>query len=284
MGSETGGSGMGTLTGSITAAITGASSGLGRALALALARPGAVLHLSGRDAQRLEATVSAVRSAGATAVPTLLDVRDAEAVTDWIGCAGRLDLVIANAGISAGTAGGAAESPAQMRAIIETNLLGVLHTVVPALARMRSQEPGADGLRGRIAVIASIAAFVPAPGAPTYCAAKAAVDAWTVATAHGAARAGILLASVCPGYLRTPMTEANRFPMPGLMAAERAAAIILRGLARGRRRIVFPWWLGLAARSVGLLPARLATALLGSAEGKAPLDPACQSGTRRAGP
>jgi short-subunit dehydrogenase len=67
------------------------------------------------------------------------------------------------------------------------------------------------------------------------------------------------------------MTQGNRFPMPGLMEAERAAAIILRGIARGRRRVVFPWWLGLAARLVGLLPPRLATALLGRAEGKAPL-------------
>ncbi|MCS6855534.1 MAG: SDR family NAD(P)-dependent oxidoreductase, partial [Elioraea sp.] len=125
----------------------------------------------------------------------------------------------------------------------------------------------------RIAVLSSIAAFVPAPGAPTYCASKAFVDTWTVATAATAARQGILLTSVCPGYVATPMTEANRFPMPGLMPAERAAAIILRGIARGRRRIVFPWWLGLAARMAGLLPARLATGLLGRAEGKAPLDP-----------
>lgn len=251
--------------------ITGASSGLGRALALACAHPGTVLHCSGRDAVRLDAVAAAARARGAAVRTALLDVRDADAMAAWIAGAGRLDLVVANAGVSAGTGGGEPESPAQARLLVETNLLGVLNTVQPALAAMRAQPAGADGVRGRIAVIASIAAFVPAPGAPTYCAAKAAADAWTVATAAAAARAGVALTSVCPGYIRTPMTAGNRFPMPGLMDAERAAAIILRAVARGRRRVVFPWWLGLAARLVGLLPPRLSAALLDVPEGKAPL-------------
>jgi NAD(P)-dependent dehydrogenase (short-subunit alcohol dehydrogenase family) len=251
--------------------VTGASSGLGRALALACAAPGTVLHCSGRDAARMAEVAEAARAKGAAVREALLDVRDADAMAAWIAGAGRLDLVIANAGVSAGTGGGVAESPAQTRRLIETNLLGVLNTVHPALAAMRAQAPGPDGLRGRIAVIASIAAFVPAPGAPTYCATKAAVDAWTVATAAVAAPDGLVLTSVCPGYIRTPMTDGNRFPMPGLMDADRAAAIILRGVARGRRRVVFPWWLGLAARMVGLLPPRLSAALLGRPEGKAPL-------------
>ena len=251
--------------------ITGASSGLGRALALACAGPGTVLHCSGRDADRLGEVAQAVRARGAEVREAVLDVRDAGAMGAWIGGAGRLDLVIANAGISAGTGGGQAETAAQTRALVETNLLGVLNTVHPALAAMRAQPPGTDGVRGRIAVIASIAGFVAAPGAPAYCATKAAADAWTVATAAVAVRDGVAMTSVCPGYVRTSMTAGNRFPMPGLMAADRAAWIILRGIARGRRRVVFPWWLGLAARLVGLLPPRLSTALLGRPEGKAPL-------------
>lgn len=251
--------------------ITGASSGLGRALAFACAAPGTVLHCSGRDAARLGAVAQAARARGAEVREAVLDVRDADAMAAWITGAGRLDLVIANAGVSAGTGGGAAESPAQTRLLVETNLHGVLNTVHPALAAMRTQPPGADGVRGRIAVIASIAGFVAAPGAPAYCATKAAADAWTVATAAVAARDGVAMTSVCPGYIRTPMTEGNRFPMPGLMEADRAAGIILRGIVRGRRRVVFPWWLGLAARLVALLPPRLSTALLGRPEGKAPL-------------
>lgn len=250
--------------------ITGASSGLGAAFAVACARPGVTLFLGGRDAPRLGLVADAVRERGAAATVAVVDVRDEAAMADWVRGSAPLALVLANAGVSAGTAGGRAESDAQTRMIFATNLGGVLNTALPARAAMRAQAPGADGVRGRIGVVASIAAFVPAPGAPAYCASKAAVDAWAVATAPSWRRDGIVLTSLCPGYVRTPMTAANRFPMPGLMAAERAAAIMLKGMLGNRERVAFPWWLAAAARLVGLLPAPLATALLGSQEGKAP--------------
>jgi len=251
--------------------ITGASSGIGRALALACAAPGAVLHLGGRDAGRLDAVAAACRARGATATPRGIDVRDAAAMAAWIAGAGRLDLVIANAGIGAGIEDGAPEPAAQVRAIFAANLDGALNTALPALDLMRRQPAGADGVRGRIATVASIAAFVPAPGAPSYCASKAALDAWTVATAPAAWAHGVRLTSVCPGYIRTPMTEKNRFPMPGLMDADRAARIILRAVAAGRVRVAFPWWVAAAARVTGLLPPGLIAAALTRAPGKAGL-------------
>ncbi len=248
--------------------ITGASSGLGRAVALESAAPGVTLHVSGRDAARLEAVAEACRARGAAVQARVLDVRDAAAMAAWIEGAGRLDLVVANAGISAGTGDGRPESEAAARAIFGANLDGVMNTVLPALAVMRRQAAGASMVRGRIAVVASIAAFVPAPGAPAYCASKAAVDAWTVAAAETARREGVMMTSLCPGYVRTAMTARNRFPMPGLMEADRAARIMLRGIAAGRRRVVFPWWMGVAARLVGLLPPRLSGALLSIPPGK----------------
>jgi NAD(P)-dependent dehydrogenase (short-subunit alcohol dehydrogenase family) len=251
--------------------ITGASSGIGRALALASARPGTVLHLGGRDAARLAAVAGECVARGANARARVLDVRDAAAVAEWVGGAGRLDLVVANAGISAGTGDGALERPEQTRAIFAVNLDGVLNTALPALRVMAAQPADAAGVRGRIATVASMAAFIAVPGAPSYCASKAAVDAWTVATAATARRQGILLTSLCPGYIRTPMTAANRFPMPGLMETDRAAAIMLRGIAAGRRRVAFPWWIAVGARLVALLPPRLSGALLGASAGKAPL-------------
>lgn len=252
--------------------ITGASSGLGAALARACAAPGARLHLTGRDAARLAASADACRARGAEVRTALLDVTDAAAMAGFIAASGRLDLVIANAGISAGTGDNRPETAAQTRAIMRTNVDGVLNTALPALAAMQAQPPGPDGLRGRVAVIASLAAFVPAPGAPAYCASKAAVDTWAVAAAHWAQRGGVVLTSVCPGYVRTAMTARNAFPMPGLMDADRAAAIILRGVARNRRRVVFPWWMGLAARLAGLLPPRASAWLLALPPGKAPLE------------
>ena len=109
--------------------ITGASSGIGRALALACAAPGVTLHLGGRDAGRLAATVAACTAVGAEALARTVDVRDQVGMADWIGGAGRLDLVIANAGISAGT-GGATEPADQARAIFETNVTGALNTAL----------------------------------------------------------------------------------------------------------------------------------------------------------
>lgn len=242
--------------------VTGASSGIGQALALTLAHPHSILHLAGRNASRLESVAAACRQRGARVETRVLDVRDVTDMAAWIDGAGHLDLVVANAGVSAGTGGDAAETAAQTRAIFATNLDGVLNTVLPAMELLRTQPAGPDGVRGRIAVIASIAAFVAAPGAPAYCASKAAVDRWTVASAPEARRAGIALTSICPGYIRTPMTARNRFRMPGLMDADQAAAIILRGIATGRMRVAFPWWMALAARTGGLLPPGVLAALV----------------------
>ena len=244
-----------------TSLITGASSGIGAALAQALARPDAMLHLSGRDEARLDAVAASCRDRGASVESKVLDVCQAAAMADWIGAAGNLDLVVANAGISAGSPDGRPENAAQTLAIFEVNLGGTLNTVLPAMELMARQPPGADGIRGRIAAIASIAAFVVAPGSPAYCASKAAVDRWMLATAPAARRNGVVLTSICPGYISTAMTAGYPYPMPGLMDADRAARIILRGVTAKRSRVVFPWWMGLAARVAGLLPPSVIGAL-----------------------
>ncbi|HWT10580.1 MAG TPA: SDR family NAD(P)-dependent oxidoreductase [Roseomonas sp.] len=233
--------------------ITGASSGLGRALAEACARPGAVLHLSGRDGARLDEAAEACRMRGADVRPVVLDVRDSDAMAGWIAAAGRLDLVIANAGVSAGT-GGAVEPADQVRRIFDINVTGVLNTTLPAITAMAAQAPGPDGLRGRVAVIASLAAFVAAPGAPAYCATKAAVQRWAEALDASERARGIRLHAVCPGYVRTPMTARNTFAMPFLMDADEAARRTLDGIAHGRVRVAYPWPTYLGARVLGMLP------------------------------
>jgi short-subunit dehydrogenase len=242
--------------------ITGASSGLGRALAEACAAPGATLHLSGRDAARLEAAAAACRARGATVQADVLDVTDAAAMAGWVRAAGRLDLVIANAGVSGGT-GTATEPPSQVQRIFATNVTGVLNTALPAIEAMAGQTPGPDGLRGRVAVIASIAAFVAAPGAPAYCASKSAVQRWAEALDASERARGIRLHAVCPGYIRTPMTARNPFPMPFLMTPEQAAHRTLSGIARGRVRVAYPWPLYAAARVVGALPPSWRNRLMG---------------------
>jgi short-subunit dehydrogenase len=252
--------------------ITGATSGIGRALALQCATPGTRLSLTGRDPNRLAGITAECEALGAEVRPAILDVSDAPAMQRFIAGAGRLDLVFANAGIGGGSDDGRPEPSAQVRALFDVNLHGALNTALPALEIMMAQPPDAQGLRGRIATIASIAAFVPGPGAATYCASKAALDRWTIATAHTARRHGVSMTSVCPGYVRTAMTAQNRFPMPGLMDADRAADIILSGVMRNRRRVAFPWWMAFMARLVGGLPPSWSTALLAAPPGKAPLN------------
>jgi short-subunit dehydrogenase len=244
--------------------ITGASSGIGAALAVALAAPGTTLHLCARDVSRLESTAAACRDRGATVLPRAIDVRDTAAMEAWIAGAAPLDLVVANAGVAAG--GGVNET----RDVFGVNLNGALNTILPAMAAMRAQPAGPDGIRGRIAVVASIVAFVAVPDSAAYCASKAAIDTWTVASARSARKAGIQLTSVCPGFIRTGMTARNTAFMPGLMDADRAAGLILRGIAAGRIRLAFPWWLAALARIVGLLPPRLLGKLVPDTAGENP--------------
>lgn len=234
---------------------------------MACARPGVTLHLSGRDAARLEATALSCTQAGARVLPRVLDVRDAPAMAAWITGVGRLDLVIANAGIGTGTGEGQ-EDAAAARAVFEVNVTGVLNTVLPALPVMAAQPVAADGWRGHVAVVASIAAFVAAPSAPAYNASKAAVQRWTEARAPSEAKRGIAMHCVCPGFVRTPMTAVNDFPMPFLLEPEAAARRTLAGIAAGRLRIVYPRRLYALARLVGGLPPRWLNALLGAAPPK----------------
>ncbi len=120
-------------------AITGASSGLGRALAIAYAHPAVTLHLAGRNATRLAEVAATCRNLGAAVLETLADVTDRPVMENWITQAGKLDLVIANAGISGGPGNANAESPERIRAILATNLDGAFNTMLPAIAVMSKQ-------------------------------------------------------------------------------------------------------------------------------------------------
>ncbi len=122
--------------------------------------------------------------------------------------------------------------------------------------------PAQDGWRGRLCIVASVASYIAAPHAPAYCASKAAVRVWGEAMAPVLRAEGIGLTVACPGYIRTPMTAVNAFPMPGLMDADVAARKILAACRVGRVRTSFPWWLALAARAASLLPPRALGAIM----------------------
>jgi len=168
-----------------------------------------------------------------------------------------LDLVIANAGISAGPGPSNFETAAQVHTIVAANISGVFNTVMPAMALMTAQPPDASGVRGRVAVVGSIAGLIALPTSPAYSASKAMLDMWVRATAPNAAKEGIRLTMVRPGFIRTPMTAKNPYKMPGLMDADQAAEKIVAGIAAGKSHITFPWWLAAFARFGSILPASL---------------------------
>ena len=230
--------------------ITGASSGIGEALAMAYARPGIRLILSGRDSTRLATVAAACGGRGASVRTEAIDVTDRAAMARWIDLVDTespLELLIANAGISAGTFDGG-ESPDQARAIFATNLDGVLNTVLPAIPHLTRRG------RGQIALMSSLASFRGFPGAPAYCASKAAVRVWGEALRGELQPAGVSVSVLCPGFIVSRMTAGNRFRMPFLMESDRAAQIVRRGLARDRARIAFPWPMYAGAWLLGLLP------------------------------
>ena len=253
----------------MTVLITGASSGIGAALAEECARRGDTLFLCGRDASRLAAVEGRCRAAGAQCSARVVDVCSSAALADWIAAsdeARALDLVIANAGIGTGE-----ESAANVRATFATNVGGVVNTVLPAIdvfrrRRAASRDPARDpspapARRTAIAIVSSIAGYGPLSTCPAYSATKACVKTWGLAL-RGMLRAeGIAVSVICPGFVRSRITERNTCPMPFFMEAPEAARKILGGIAANRAVISFPAPLRLAAYLFSILPAAVAEIL-----------------------
>lgn len=230
--------------------ITGASSGLGKALALHYAAPGVELHLLGRDMQRLQETISLCEAKGASVHFACIDVLDREAMQQWLTHrdeATPVDMVIANAGISAGT-GGIFESEEQARRIFDVNVTGVMNTLWPLIPAMEARR------QGQVVMIGSLAGCFPLPGAPAYSASKAAIRYYGEALRAQLAESGVRVLMVYPGFIDTPMTRVNPFPMPFLMHADTAAKRIADAVACGKPRIFFPFAMGFAVRALHFMP------------------------------
>lgn len=233
--------------------ITGASSGVGRALALHYARAGAKgLGLIGRNPDRLEGAAAEARSFGADVTTGAIDIRSRAALAEWIAAFDRsapVDLVIANAGVMEGTPPGGRIEPAEAaHALIETNVLGLLNTVQPLLPAMMARG------RGQVALIGSIAGFVPLADSPSYCASKAAVLSYGLSLRDLLGPYGVGVSVVCPGYIATPMMQREHGRKPFVMSAEKAAGLIARGIARNKATVVIPRFFGAVTRISGMLP------------------------------
>lgn len=240
---------------SSTVVITGASSGIGTALAFCYARKGATIGLIGRNRERLQNVAAECRNLGADVQVGEIDVRARAELMQWLEAfddARPVDLVIANAGVMEGTPpGGKIEPPDAAYALIETNVLGTLNTVQPLIPRMMARNCG------QIAIVSSIAGFIPLPDSPSYCASKSALLSYGLALRALLRSHGIGVSVICPGYVTTPMMLREFGPKPFAMSPAKAADLICRGLDHDRAMIVFPLFFALATRISGLLPDRL---------------------------
>ena len=237
--------------------ITGASSGIGKALAIRYARYGIILHLAGRDQRRLEGVAAICDEQGAKTQIKVIDVTDKKAMSSWISESYThtpLDLVIANAGISAGADND--DDFDKTRGIFTTNLNGVLNTIHPAIQLMKNEG------HGQIAIVSSFAGYRGLPSAPAYSASKAAVKAYGEALRGQLAPENINISVICPGFIRSGITDANNFPMPFFMEAPKAAQIIQKGLVKNKPLIAFPWQMRTISYFLSILPTTIAVKLL----------------------
>ncbi|MFC5429420.1 SDR family oxidoreductase [Paraburkholderia denitrificans] len=229
--------------------ITGASSGIGAALAAEYARRGAILGLVARRADALAGFRQSHPQSSVSLYPA--DVRDAEALADaaraFIEAHGLPDIVIANAGVSQGAITGHGDL-ATFRDVMDTNYFGMVATFEPFAAAMSAAR------RGTLVGIASVAGVRGLPGSGAYSASKAAALAYLEALRVEMRPFGVSVVTIAPGYIRTPMTDKNPYPMPFLMDVDHFAAKSAEAIARGTPFAIFPWPMRVAAALLRMLP------------------------------
>ena len=242
-----------------TAFITGASTGIGSELARQLAAKGYHLALVARRRQLLEDLASELAAPGRQIKVYQADVVKWDeiklAVEEAQRDLGPLDLVIANAGVSLD---GSVRSfdVARARQVYEVNVIGLMQTIAAALPDMIERR------RGHIVGISSLASYFSAPRMYTYCASKMAARAHLDGLRLELIPYGIKVSTVCPGFIKTPMTEKNPFKMPMLMDVDKAVSIIVRDLEKGKEDIAFPRLLYAGVRMMNFLPRTLQKQLL----------------------
>ncbi|TFW24855.1 SDR family oxidoreductase [Duganella callida] len=236
--------------------ITGASSGIGAALARQYAAQGATLGLLARRGAALEALIATLPNS-ARHRAYAVDVRDhaaiAEAAQAFLCYAGGADVVIANAGVSVGTLTEYAEDIAVFDTIIATNLVATAATFSPFIAAMRAAWQ-TSGTPARLVGIGSVAGIRGLPGAEAYSASKAAVISYCESLRLEMKPQGIKVVTICPGYIDTPMTRKNPYPMPFLMDPDKFAARAAQVIAAGDSYAVIPWQMGVVAKVLRMLP------------------------------
>ena len=243
--------------------ITGASSGIGAALARAYAARQTTLGLIARRAGALKELAAEFSTPHEIYA---LDVRDSAAMRAaahaFITLHGSPDIVIANAGVSTGTLTELPEDLAAFKDVLDINVLGMVYTFQPFIDAMRAAG------RGTLVGIASVAGYRGLPGAAAYSASKAAAISYLESLRVELRASGIKVITICPGYIATPMTAKNPYPMPFMLSADQAARAMLDIINSGKTFAVIPWQMAIVARVLRVLPNWLYDRLFGNAPRK----------------
>lgn len=239
--------------------ITGASSGIGEALAIEYAKRFPKNLTIGLVARREAALGQLQIKLNALQVQSeiyALDVRDqsalraaAEAFERRFGAP---NIVIACAGVSCGTLTACVEDLAAFKTVIDINLMGMVHTFQPFIQAM--QLLAAGGASAQLVGIASVAGVRGLPGAGAYSASKAATIAYLESLRVEMAKDNIGVTTIAPGYIRTPMTDVNEYPMPFLMDVDIAASQFVDAITGKKKFVIIPWQMAWVARLMRLLP------------------------------
>lgn len=234
--------------------ITGASSGIGRALALELGRRGARLGLTARRAEELSKVAEEVSRAGGHALALPADVRRAEEIDEvasrvrekW----GRVDVLVANAGMSSTTAGAHLDA-GEVGDVINVNVIGVVNSVAAVLPDMLKRGGG------HLVAISSLASYRGMPKSGAYSASKAAVSTFFESMRVDLRSSGVAVTTIHPGFIRTPMTASRKKKLPFLLEVDDAACRIIKAVERRARTYAFPWQLASLVRVIRHMPGAL---------------------------
>ena len=242
--------------------ITGASSGIGQALATRYLQAGWRVALLARRAEEMAKWAQAQGWPEQQWAVYAADVRSEDevqaAAQACLSTQGLPDVVVANAGISIGVDLSLAEDLSVLRDLMDTNVIGLAATFQPFIEPMKQRG------HGTLVGVASVAAVRGLPGHAGYCGAKAAV-VQICETLRGELRPfGVRVVTLVPGYIATPLTSQNDYPMPFLMQPDTFADKAFKAIARGEAWRIIPWQMGVLAQLMRWLPRGLFDVLLGS--------------------